>query len=147
MRKRKWVDDEDGKISSANLGPINTIISTATRAYAPSSNLGNAIIRSRTALNRLRKRSNRFSLGCSASFSSCFRIQLASTGTNELESKYDAPMENPTARDKGTKSDCAGPVMKKDGRKTASTLSMANKRGIATSRLAARTACAFFSFC
>ncbi len=37
--------------------------------------------------------------------------------------------------------------MKKDGRNTASTLSMASKRGIATSRLAARTACAFFSPC
>jgi len=40
MRKRNWVDAEDGKISSANLGPINTIISTATRAYARAATWG-----------------------------------------------------------------------------------------------------------
>src|SRR5258708_5048372 len=151
MRKRNCVDAEDGKISCANLGPSSTIISTATTAYAPSSNLGKSMIRSRAAWNRLRKRSNRSSFGCSFACSdsvfSNFIIQFESTGTRELESKYDAPIENPTASDKGTKSDCAGPVIKKEGRNTASTLSIANKRGIATSRLAARTACAFLSPC
>src|SRR5260370_25021122 len=145
MRKRNWVDADDGKISSANLGPSNTIISTANTGYAPSSNFGNLMMRCRADWKRVRKRSNRSSLGSACSFSSCFRIQLDSTGTSELESKYDAPIENPTARDKGTNRDCAGPVMKKDGRKTANTLTMANRRVIATSLLAARTACPFFS--
>src|SRR5260370_9371259 len=115
MRKRNWVDADDGKISSANLGPSNTIISTANTAYAPSSNFGNLMMRSRAAWKRLRKRSNRSSLGSACSFSSCFRIQLESTGTSELESKNDPPIENPTARDKGNKEDCAGPVMKQCG--------------------------------
>ncbi len=45
-------------------------------------------------------------------------------------------MAKPTASDRGRKSDCAGPVMKNDGRNTAITLNMASKRGVATSRLA-----------
>src|SRR6202030_3128654 len=99
MRKRNCVDAEDGKISSANLGPSNAIISTATRAYKQSSNLGNSMMRSKARWKRLRKRSKRVSFGCSVSFFSCLRIQLASTGTSELESKYEATIEKPTARD------------------------------------------------
>jgi hypothetical protein len=69
-------------------------------------------------------------------------IQLPSTGTSVLDSRYDAPIEKPTASDSGKNSDCAGPVMKNDGRNTAKTLSIAKRRGVATSRLAARIACA-----
>ena len=44
------------------------------------------------------------------------RIQLASTGTKVLERRYEASMEKPTARDRGTNSSRAAPCMKKEGR-------------------------------
>src|ERR1035438_2224782 len=56
-------------------------------------------------------------------------------------------MEKPTASDSGRNSDFAGPVIKNDGKNTASTHSIASNRGIATSRLALRMACAFGSPC
>src|SRR5262249_51448505 len=74
-----------------------------------------------------------------------FSSHTDSTGTKVLESKYDAISEKPTASDSGTKSACAAPVIRNDGRKTASTQSIASRRGTAVSALPRRTASAIES--
>ena len=59
--------------------------------------------------------------------------QIESTGTNVLESRYDATIAKPTASDSGTKSACAAPCMKNDGMNTARMQSIASSRGTAVS--------------
>src|SRR5579872_759167 len=93
------------------------------------------MIQSKIDTNLRRNRSNRSSTEWCASTVSGSSVQLDSTGTSELERRYEAPIEKPTASESGTKSARAGPVMKNEGRKTAITLSIASKRGIATSPL------------
>ena len=52
-----------------------------------------------------------------------------STGTNVLESRYEATIAKPTASDSGTNSDRAAPCMKNDETNTARMQSMASSRG------------------
>src|SRR5258707_2725104 len=68
------------------------------------------------------------------------RIHVERTGTSELDSKYEAAIANPTARESGIKRERETPTIKKDGTNTARTQSMASNRGIWTSLLASRTA-------
>ena len=56
-------------------------------------------------------------------------IQIASTGTSVLESRYDATIANPTASDSGTNKLRAAPCMKNDGMKTARMHSIASRSG------------------
>ena len=67
-------------------------------------------------------------------------IQTPSTGTSELDSRNDAIIAQPTASESGTKSDRDTPVMKKEGTNTATTASIARRRGVTTSPLASSTA-------
>src|SRR5713226_7283944 len=65
--------------------------------------------------------------------------QIESTGTSELESRYDASIAKPTASDSGTNNWRPMPAMNNDGRNTDSTQSMASKRGTAVLREASMT--------
>src|SRR5215475_15956663 len=105
------------------------------------------MIQSNVDRNLCRNRSKRSSAEWYASTIAGFNIQLESTGTRELERRHEAPIEKPTASESGTNSARAGPVIKNDGRKTANTLSIASRRGIATSPLALSTALAFGAPC
>jgi hypothetical protein len=64
--------------------------------------------------------------------------QIETTGTKVLESRYDATIENPTARDSGTNRLRAAPVMKNAGMNTARMHSIARKRGTVVSDVASR---------
>src|SRR5581483_4829753 len=74
--------------------------------------------------------------------STLFSSHTDSTGTKVLESRYDEIIAKPTASDSGTNSARADPCMKNDGMNTASTHSIANRRGTAVSALPRRTASA-----
>ena len=66
--------------------------------------------------------------------------QTERTGTNVLESRYEAIIAKPTASDSGTNSAWAAPCMKNDGMNTARMQSIASSRGTAVSMLPCRTA-------
>ncbi len=70
----------------------------------------------------------------------CRSSQVESTGTNVLDKRYEETIAKPTASESGTKSACAAPCMKNEGRKTARMHSMASRRGTAVSMLPRRTA-------
>ena len=62
------------------------------------------------------------------------------TGTNVLESRYEATIAKPTASESGTNSAWAAPCMKNDGMNTARMQSIASSRGTAVSMFPCRTA-------
>ena len=66
--------------------------------------------------------------------------QTDSTGTRELDSRKEATIANPTAKDNGTNNDRDTPVMKNEGTNTATTDAIARNRGATTSPPASSTA-------
>src|SRR3979411_55622 len=77
----------------------------------------------------------------------CRNSQVDITGTNVLERMYEVTIEKPTASDSGTNNAWAAPCMKNEGMKTASTHSIASRRGTAVWALPARTARAMLGVC
>ena len=61
--------------------------------------------------------------------------QVESTGTNVLESRYEATIAKPTASESGTNRAWAAPCMKNDGMNTARMQSIASSRGTAVSQV------------
>ena len=129
-RSKSWPDETRGKISLPRYGPTRTMTASEAAAYSETT-----MRRFRVDLSRiLPSLSRHLARSEGAPFSSsgtwARRIHVESTGTSELDNRYEAAIANPTARESGINRERETPTIRKDGTNTASTHSMASKRGI-----------------